>query len=219
MKLVSIFALMLSLNLFAQTDDCLITGTKPNTAKWDFNFMGCYNYYAQDLGSEAASKKCRTLSKTMDFSNKNFSKCNDIFQPSRSEWRASVADRCLDLYKKHDFLSKNFSSCMDAFGIYDSSTSDKERKYAREFAANKCLMNAKKLDYTSKSFINCFYYYGANYHPMSRADAKKAVELAELCTEQAQKYDFGSDKMYQCWNKKRGRGADAKAIVEACLKE
>ncbi len=216
-KLIPLLSL-LSLAVFAQTnDDCLIKDTKPDSGKWDYNFMGCYNYYAVDLGQEEANKKCKQLSKLQDFSEKNFSKCNDIFQPSRSEWKAAIADRCIDLAKKYKFTTPSFTSCVEHFSITHSGRTDKEKKQAIEAAAEKCMNFSQKIDYTSKSFIRCFYFYGGNQWPGGKDEASRSLAITSLCTEQVQKHDFASEKMYECWDQHRIRAPDRKKMVDDCL--
>lgn len=220
MKLLVPFLLILSFATLAQTEEeCPITDLKPNAVKWDFNFMGCYNYYAVDLGQDAANAKCKKLSKIQDFSEKNFAKCNELFQPSRSEWKAAIADRCIELAKKHKFLTPSFSSCIDAFAITHSGRTDKEKKLAIESAAKKCMTFSEKVDYTSKSFIRCFSFSGGNHWPGGKAEAASSLEIAAQCTELVQKYDFSTEKMYECWDNNRIKAPDRRKMVEDCAKQ
>lgn len=218
MKIILSLLLVVSFIALAQ-EDCPITDSKPTVAKFDFNLMGCFNFYVMDLGADATNAKCKILSKKQDFSDKNFSKCIDIYQPSRSEWKADITDKCIDLSKKHNFLSASFDSCVQAFSITHSGRTEKEKKLMRESGATKCLDLASKVDFTSKSFIRCFNFYGGNYWPLGKKEAQESLEFAEICSQQVQQFDFSTEKMYQCWDDHRRNYTDRKQMVENCMKE
>ena len=134
MKLVCLFLLILSFHTQAD-EQCRPDNGKPIITKFDFNFMGCFNFYAVDLGIDAANKKCKILSTKHDFSDKNFSKCIDIYQPSRAEWKADITDKCLELSEKNDFLASSFEACVKAFSISTAGSFSKEKKQCSTFCA------------------------------------------------------------------------------------
>ena len=222
MKIITYFLVLATLgfNQFAfSAEDCHLDNGKPNIPKFDFNFMGCYNFYAVDLGMDAANKKCKLLSPQQDFSDKNFSKCIEIYQPSRSEWKADITDKCIELSQKNDFLSLSFDACLSAFSISTSGSASKEKKILIESASTKCLELSKKVDFATKSFVRCFYFYGGNHYPPSAKDAQESLEIAELCSTKVQDFNFASEKMSQCWDVHRINSTDRKKMVNDCLNE
>lgn len=191
----------------------------PAKGKFDFNFAGCYNYYAVDLGVEEANKKCRILSKTENFNDPSFSACNNFLQPSRSNWKADVADRCLDLAKKIQFQSKSFNSCVEHFSISSSDKTKAERKIKIEVATERCMALDPKIDFTSKSFISCFSLYGGNSYPLGKAEADNSIEITDKCSGKISQYDYSNNKLYNCWNKNRIGMKDRNKVVEDCVLE
>lgn len=180
--------------------------------------MGCYNYYAVDLGIEGANKKCDSLSKTHNFSDPSFSTCGEFLQPDRANWKAAIADRCIELSKKTDFSSKSFKSCVEHLSIAASSEGFKERKVKIEPATENCIKMNPKINFTSKSFINCFYVHGGNSHPLEKSKAEVSTVIAKNCGEESIQYDFSNDKFKKCWDEKRTTIKDVTALIQECRK-
>jgi hypothetical protein len=218
-------AFLLFMGLFSLTSyaedcvDCINKQTEktlPEKPKFDFNSMGCYNYYAVDLGIEEAKKKCEVLSKVQNFSDPSFSACNEYFQPSRSEWKAVVADRCLVLAKKIKFESKSFASCVEHLSITSPGKAN-IKKSMIVAATEQCMDMDPKVDFASKSFITCFYVRGGNKHPLQNSSAEESIVAAKKCSAESVQYDFKNPKFYECWNNKRKAAQDLGRSTDECL--
>lgn len=227
MTKVAILIFTVFFTLFSYAQDCTncapkqTEATLPTAPKFDHNFMGCYNYYAVDLGQASANKKCETLSKIQNFSEPSFATCNNYLQPSRSEWRAAVADRCLELAKIVNFSTKSFGSCVEHLSIAESGATKEARKIKSDTATEKCIAIDSTNDFTSKSFVSCFYVYGGVKRPLKDSDANDSIEIAMDCSTKSKRYNFKDEKFYNCWEagRKNTTNEKMKEMVDECLKK
>jgi hypothetical protein len=208
-----------SVSGFSQTCQTDPAVTLLELPKFDANYAGCYNYYAVDLGIEAANKKCKILSKVQNFSEPSFSACNDLLQPSRAEWKAAIADECMDLSKKINFHTKSFKSCVEYFSISTAGKYSPEKKQKIVNATHQCIGMNSNIDFASKSFTSCFSLYGGNLYPLGKTGADQSIVIAAECTDKVKSYDYSNRKLYDCWDKNRTLNKDRKLMVDTCVAE